>query len=317
MLKVVGIGQSHYADYDNAVSSPDIEIEQITPNVYTFAGIRGCDPSMIMTSEGAVFTDTAQWLTQLDQMIAFAQEKAGGVRYVINTESHIDHVFGNPYLKKAGATIIAQEKVLNGYYKIPPAFNMTIHEYNLDLLRRQDPTQAERLLPDGEEECGKPDITFSDRLTLKLGDHTFECYHTPGHSPEQTTIYVPEERVAFCGDNLFNGCQIWLHSVDFDDLFHSLDWMQGLDVDYIVPGHGPVRGKEAITENRKFLLDWLAAVSDGITKGWSEEECVARINFADRCPVDIGQPECMDYIQTNNVRKCYQYLMRKAEEPKR
>ena len=43
MLKVVGIGQSHYADYDKAISSPDIEIEQITPNVYTFTGMRGCD----------------------------------------------------------------------------------------------------------------------------------------------------------------------------------------------------------------------------------------------------------------------------------
>ena len=45
MLKVVGIGESHWADYDHAVSSPDIEIEQITPNVYAFPGIRGCDPS--------------------------------------------------------------------------------------------------------------------------------------------------------------------------------------------------------------------------------------------------------------------------------
>ena len=38
-----------------------------------------------------------------------------------------------------------------------------------------------------------------------------------------------------------------------------------------------------------------------------------RISFADRCPMDIGQPECMEYVQTNNVRKCYDYLMRKAE----
>ena len=33
MLKIVGIGQSHFADYDQAVSSPDIEMEQITSNV--------------------------------------------------------------------------------------------------------------------------------------------------------------------------------------------------------------------------------------------------------------------------------------------
>ena len=150
-------------------------------------------------------------------------------------------------------------------------------------------------------------------MTLKLGDHTFQIFHTPGHSPEQSSVYVPQERCVFVGDNIFNACQIWLHSVDFDDLFHSLDWLQSLDVDYIIPGHGPVKGKECIVENKQFLYAWLAAVGEGIEKGWSKEECVERISFADRCPMDIGQPECMEYVQTNNVRKCYDYLMRKAE----
>ena len=313
MLKVVGIGQSHYADYDKAISSPDIEMEQITPNVYTFTGIRGCDPSMVMTSEGAVFIDTAQWITQLEQMIAFAKEKCGGVKYLINTESHIDHVFGNPYLKKAGAAIIAHEKVLDSYYKIPPAFNMTTYEYNLDLLKRQDPTQTTKLLPEGEEEIGKPDITFSDRMTLKVGDHTFEIFHTPGHSPEQTSIYCPEERVVFVGDNIFNGCQIWFHSIDFDALFKSLDWLQSLDVDYIIPGHGPVKGKECIAENKQFIYEWLSVVGDAIiNKGWTRQECIDRINFADRCPVDIGQQDCMEYISTNNARIAYDYIVRKG-----
>lgn len=313
MLKVVGTGESHWADHDHAISSPDIEIEQITPNVYTFTGIRGCDPSMVMTSEGAVFIDTAQWFTQLEQMIDFAKEKSGGVKYLINTESHIDHVFGNPYLKKAGATIIAQELMPNSYYKIPPAFNMTTYEYNLDLLKRQDPTKTGLLLLEGEEEIGKPDITFTDKLTLKVGDHTFVCYHTPGHSPEQSSVYCPEERVVFVGDNIFNNCQIWFHSIDFDALFKSLDWLQSLDVDYIIPGHGPVMGKECIAQNKQFIYQWLSTVGEAINKGWTREECIERINFADRCPVDIGQSECMEYISTNNARIAYDYIMRKGQ----
>ncbi len=285
-------------------------MQKLTENVYTETEIRGCDPSIVLTSEGAVFIDTAQWITNLEQMISFAKEKAGSIKYLINTESHIDHIFGNHWLKKEGATIIGQEKILDSFFKIPPAFNMTTHDYNVDIIARQDPTALDRMPSEDEYIIAKPDITFTDALTLKLGSHTFECYHTPGHSPEQTSVYVPEERCVFVGDNIFNNCQIWLHSVDFDDLFASLDWLQGLDVDYIVPGHGPVKGKECIVENKQFLYDWLAAVADGINKGWDEEECVARINFADRCPVDIGQPECMDYIQTNNVRKCYKYLTR-------
>ena len=286
-------------------------MEQLTKNVYTETKIRGCDPSMVLTSEGAVFIDTAQWITNLEQMIAFAQEKAGCVRYLINTESHIDHIFGNHWLKKAGATIIGQEKILDSFFKIPPAFNMEIHDYNVDIIKRQDPEALDRMPSKEDYIVAKPDITFTDALTLKLGEHTFECYHTPGHSPEQTSVYVPEERVVFVGDNIFNDCQIWLYSADFDDLFRSLDWLQGLDVDYIVPGHGPVKGKECIVENKQFLYDWLAAVADGINKGWEKEECVERINFADRCPVDIGQADAMDYIQTHNVMVAYDYLQDK------
>lgn len=288
-------------------------MQQVTKNVYTETQIRGCDPSMIFTSEGAVFIDTAQWITNLEQMIAFAQEKCGSIKYLINTESHIDHIFGNHWLKKAGATIIGQEKILDSFFKIPPSFNMTTHDYNVDIIKRQDPTALNRMPSEKDYIVAKPDITFGDKLTLKLGGHTFQCVHTPGHSPEQTSVYVPEERCVFVGDNIFNDCQIWLHSVDFDDLFKSLDWLNGLDVDYIIPGHGPVKGKECIVQNKQFLYDWLAAVADGINKGWSKEECIARINFADRCPVDIGQPECMEYIQTNNVRISYDYLMRKRD----
>ena len=288
-------------------------MQQLTPNVYTETQIRGCDPSIVLTREGAVFIDTAQWITNLEQMIAFAQEKAGSIRYLINTESHIDHIFGNHWLKKAGAVIVGQEKILDSFFMIPPAFNMTTHDYNVDIIRRQDPGALDRMPAEQDYIVAKPDITFSDRLTLKLGDHTFRCFHTPGHSPEQTSVYVPEERTVFVGDNIFNGCQIWFHSIDFDALFRSLDWLQGLDVDYIVPGHGPVKGKECIVENKQFINEWLSAVGEGINKGWDVEECVARINFADRCPVDIGQPECMDYIQTHNVRRAYDYLTRRAD----
>ena len=64
----------------------------------------------------------------------------------------------------------------------------------------------------------------------------------------------------------------------------------------------------AVYENKQFIYDWFSAVSEGIAKGWSKDECVERINFADRCPVDIGQADAMDYIQTHNVMVVYDYL---------
>ena len=60
-----------------------------------------------------------------------------------------------------------------------------------------------------------------------------------------------------------------------DELFKTLNFLDKLDVDYIVPGHGPVCGKSAIYENKQFLYDWFSAVSAGIAKGWRRRNVAA------------------------------------------
>ena len=284
-------------------------MQQLTPNVYAETEIRGCNPSIVFTSEGSVFIDTAQWITPLLEMRAFARER-GLIRYLINTESHIDHIFGNHWF--AGESIvIGHENLKKTFWKIPPAFNQTTYDYSVDVIRNQDPEGLKYMPEEKDYIINMPQVTFSERMTLKLGDHTFELYYAPGHSDANIIIYVPEEKVAFVGDTIFKDCQIWLHSAMPDELFKTLDFLNTLDVKYIVPGHGPVCGKEAIYENKQLLYDWFSAVSDGIAKGWSKEECVKKISFADRCPVDIGQADAMDYIQEHNVMVAYDYVMNK------
>ena len=64
--------------------------------------------------------------------------------------------------------------------------------------------------------------------------------HTPGHTPGQVAVYVPDERVVFTGDTVFSECQTWLMTSDIDQWVGALDLIAGLDVDTVVPGHGPV-----------------------------------------------------------------------------
>ncbi|MCI1305498.1 MAG: MBL fold metallo-hydrolase [Lachnospiraceae bacterium] len=284
-------------------------MQQLTNNVFTETKIRGCNPSIVFTSEGSVFIDTAQWITTLLEMRKFAHER-GPIRYLINTEPHIDHIFGNHWF--AGeCPVIGHENLAKSFWKIPPAFNQTTYDYSVDIIKRQDPDGLKDMPSEQDYVINTPQITFSDRMTLKVGDHTFCLYYAPGHSDANIIIYVPEEKTAFVGDTIFNGCQIWLHSVMPDELFKTLDFLAKLDVDYIVPGHGPVCDKSAIYENKKFLYDWYSAVADGIAKGWTKEECVKNISFADRCPVDIGQADAMDYIQEHNAMMAYDYVMNK------
>ncbi len=281
-------------------------MEQITKNVYAETKIRGCNPGIVFTSEGAVFIDTAQWVTKLLEMRNFAM-KRGPIKYLINTESHIDHIFGNHWF--AGeCPAIGHEKLHETFWKIPDSFNMTTYDYSLDIIRRQDP-EGLPFMPKAEEYIiNPPTITFNNKMIIHLGDHTFKLYYTPGHSDANISVYIPEEKIAFVGDTVFAYCQTWLHTCDPDALFSSLRFLNTLDVDFIVPGHGPVVTKDYLYEQAAVVYEWLQSVGHGMAKGWSREECMDRISFADRCPVDIGQEEVMDYIQRANVGVCYDYL---------
>ena len=278
-------------------------MEKITDNVYTETKIRGCNPSIVFTTEGSVFIDTAQWITTLLDMRKFALER-GPIRYLINTEAHIDHIFGNHWF--AGeCPVIGHEKLDDIFWTVA---NAECYDYSLDVIKRQDP-QAMHLMPSREDYIvNKPQIYFSERMSFMLGSHHFELFHTPGHSTGQTSIYVPEEKVLFVGDTIFSDCQTWLHSADINQLLETLRFLRTFDADWIVPGHGPVVKKEYINVQIAFIYKWISAVANGIAKGWTKAECIEKINFRDQYPVDIGQDEMMDYIQTTNVVKVYDYL---------
>lgn len=279
-------------------------MEQVTKNVFTETKIRGCNPSVVFTSAGSVFIDTPQWISTILEMRAFALEK-GPISYLINTEGHIDHVFGNHWF--AGETpVIGHEKLNELFWTV--AGELDCYDYSVDVIQRQDP-ESLHLMPSREDYIvNRPQITFSERMSLRLGQTTFDLYHTPGHSTSQICVYVPEERVVFTGDTIFAGCQTWLHSADIDELFQTLDFLETLDADWLIPGHGPVVRMDYIATQRAFIYEWIAAVAQGIQQGWSLDECITNISFADRAPVDIGQEEMMEYVQRTNVIKCYQYL---------
>jgi cyclase len=69
-------------------------MEKVTNNVYAATDIRGCNPGYVVTSEGVIIIDTPQLPTKAVAMREEALKK-GPIRFLINTEQHIDHIFGN------------------------------------------------------------------------------------------------------------------------------------------------------------------------------------------------------------------------------
>jgi cyclase len=289
-------------------------MEFVTPNIRTNTGLRGCNPSYVVTSDGVVVIDTPQLPTKAVAMRAEA-ESHGPIRYIINTEHHVDHIFGNYYFKGAG-TVVNHQGLFDRFMVVYPELDPFAYAFEsipgpaakgTDL---DDPAGL-ALWPDRDEYYADPNkgkIVFTGDLTLTVGDHTFNLLHTPGHTPGQVAVHVPEERAVFTGDTIFSQCQTWLMTSNVDEWITSLDRIRALDIDHVVPGHGPVQPKAYIEVQRSMLLEWKTAVAVAVGKGWSREETVARVNFRDRLPVDIGQGYMMDYIQTLNAGSLWDKL---------
>jgi cyclase len=281
-------------------------MEQVSAHVHTNTKLRGCNPSFVTTSDGVVVIDTPQLPTRAVAMRKEA-ESHGPIRYLVNTEHHVDHIFGNCYFKGAG-TVVNHKGLYDNFMVVGPELDP--FAYAAEAIPTDDPEGA-AIFPDRDVYYADPNkgtIVFTGDLTLRVGDHTFHLLHTPGHTPGQLAVHVPEERVVFTGDTIFSEVQTWLMTSNVDQWLTALERIRTLDVDHIVPGHGPVQTKKYLDTQRAVLMEWKTAVAVAIAKGWSREETVARVHFTDRYPVDIGQEYMMEYIQTLNAGSLYDKL---------
>jgi cyclase len=284
------------------------ELEQVTPNVFTTTKLRGCNPSFLVTSDGVVAIDTPQLPTRAVAMRTEA-ESHGPIRYLINTENHVDHIFGNWWYRGAGE--IVMHRALYDIFMDPKAA-LDPFAYALEAIPTDDP-EAEPLIPDRDTyyaDLPRGTVVFTGDLTLRVGDHTIHCLWTPGHTPGQLAVHVPEERVVFTGDTIFSGCQTWLMTSNVDQWLEALERIRALpDVDYVVPGHGPVVDLKYVDTQRTVLMTWKAAVADAVANGWSRDETIARVRFDNKFgPVDVGQGYMMDHIQNNNAGSLWDKL---------
>ncbi len=150
---------------------------------------------------------------------------ANGLRVVklLNTHCHIDHVFGNQFVKDTWNV------------------GLTIHrldEATLKAVKAYAPSYGFQHF----EEAGV-DEYVQDGDVIPFGNSSLEVVFVPGHSPGHVAFYNTKEKFMIGGDVLFDGSigRTDLPGGDFDTLIKSIhDRVFPLDDDMVVYcGHGP------------------------------------------------------------------------------
>lgn len=102
-----------------------------------------------------------------------------------------------------------------------------------------------------------PDLTFEDRVTLHVGQHEVLFFH-PGvaHTEGDAAALLAKERVLFAGDLFFNRVCPAAFAGSLQGWVGAVQHMLQLDVDTIVPGHGPISDKAGLSR----MLDYLQLI---------------------------------------------------------
>jgi cyclase len=178
---------------------------------------------------------------------------AKNIDTLVNTHSNGDHTFGNQLVK--GARILTTNSVNEDMDHVPPA------ELAAMLERWQEWGEGGAFM---HQVFGAFDFrgitithateTFDGALNLSVGSKEVRLVDVgPAHTKSDILVHVPKDKVVYTGDILFAGAHPAIWAGPVRNWITACDLILGWDVEVIVPGHGPIVGKEAVREFKAYL----------------------------------------------------------------
>ena len=190
--------------------------------------------ALIETRHGLVLFDTgyAAVGAVLAEVIPTLSPKP--LTHIVVSHDHVDHAYGWVALKAKwpGAKTVTSD-LFPAMAAKEVRLGGSIGRFNNQPLEFQ-PTSVDRL--------PRPDITFRDRLALRIDGESFELHHAPGETEEQIWMALPSRGAIFTADyfqgflpNAGNGKRIMRH---VDEWAAALREMAALKPRYLLPMHG-------------------------------------------------------------------------------
>ena len=243
----------------------DPHVEEVSEGVYAYIQPDG---SWFINNAGFVVGPRA--ITSIDAcsterrtrayLDAIRMVSSRPVKTLVNTHHHGDHTHGN-YLF-TDATIVGHERCRKEIIAAGlPDYGGVLEEVDWGAL-----------------ELAPPFLTFTESVTLWAGDLACEVRHVgrPAHTTNDAVVWLPERSVLFCGDLLFNQGTPFLL---MGSVAGAIDVLEGfvkpLGARTIIPGHGPVAGRELIDSVLGYLHFVMATAQAGVAAGVSPLQAAA------------------------------------------
>jgi glyoxylase-like metal-dependent hydrolase (beta-lactamase superfamily II) len=254
-------------------------LEQVRGNLYrhtTGAGLAVHSGLVLITRAGALVLDpaatcTAGWLRD-----EIRKRFNVGVKYVVYTHGHADHISGGLVFPGAGATVVANQRAV-------------------------EPIVGERL------PTAVPDRVFDQDMTITLGGDTILLHRVaPSHSDNMTMVLFPKYRALQCTDVCEHGSMPYNDLLDFyyPGWIETLDWVARQDVDFIDIGHYTPATRADEAALRAYMVDLHQQVLDLVRAGQSWDQLYRNVRFSEATRKWIG----FDAMSKLNILGMYRWV---------
>jgi glyoxylase-like metal-dependent hydrolase (beta-lactamase superfamily II) len=248
-------------------SKVEIKTTDIGDNVYMLEG-QGGNITVAVAKDGIIMVD-GQYAPLHDKIkAAISTISPLPIKYLVNTHFHGDHTGGNEAFAKDGAIIVAQDNVKK---------RLEAGTTN-GLTGVKTPSSPAGALPTD---------TYTNFSKIRLPGRVANLKHIANaHTDGDTYVWFKTANVLSTGDTFTNGRY---PNIDFANGGNIKGMIAATDVylkltnakSRIVPGHGPIADKAALTEYRTMLVTARDRMAKLVKEGKSEDDVVAAKPFAD------------------------------------
>lgn len=256
----------------------DYAIEQVKDNVYRFTA--GKYHSAFMVTDAGIFvTDpingqAARWLKKELQ-----RRFDTPIKFMAYSHNHLDHVQGGEVLDSESVTVIAH------------------HEAARDLRWSKAPTAM-------------PDLSFSEALTITLGDSEVQLqYHGPNNGRGSVSMRFMPANVLYVVDWILLGRMPYrdLPGYDIHGMRVSTDAILQQPFETFIGGHGEIGDYHDVVAYQEYLEDLFNAVRDGMLTGNNLATLQSEIHLDDYRHLDR-----FDDWRPLNIKAVYETLLEQS-----
>ena len=249
-------------------------------------GTWGWSNAGLIESRGAtLLVDTLMGLDITRTMLEEMKRKVPAAAHIgklVNTHANPDHVLGNELV--VGAEIISGKGAAEEIAQMDPAIfvRMAQHwqqlgdggEFFHETMGRQFDFSGVTIVA--------PTRTFEHEMALTIGDKEVRLVDLgPAHTRSDTIVHVPSDGTVFTGDILFSDSSPVMWAGPIRNWIKACDYLLGLEVETIVPGHGPITDKSGVRAQQRYFEYIGNEARRRYDAGLGWEEAAADISLGD------------------------------------